>query len=267
MEPASGVTKMLVERLSGAEALAVLTGAGVSQESGVPTFRGEEGLWKQYRAEELATWRAFESDPGLVWSWYDYRRQLISDAEPNPAHRAIAELERGYPQFSLITQNTDGLHQRAGSSAPVELHGSVWRARCTAEQTVCDLLDSPLKELPPLCERCGALLRPDVVWYGEPLPMEAYERSHEIASSCDAMLVVGTSAMVHPAASLPLVAKHNGAFVIEVNSAFTPISALVDDTLLGSAGDILPAIADRVLQLVGNRGGGAANSVARASSA
>ncbi|MFH1865118.1 MAG: NAD-dependent deacylase [Candidatus Eisenbacteria bacterium] len=267
MEPTSGVTRMLVERLSSAEALAVLTGAGVSQESGVPTFRGEEGLWKQYRAEELATWRAFESDPGLVWSWYDYRRQLISDAEPNPAHRAIAGLERGYPQFSLITQNTDGLHQRAGSSAPVELHGSVWRARCTAEQTVYDLLDSPLKELPPLCRQCQALLRPDVVWYGEPLPMEAYERSHQIASSCDAMLVVGTSAVVHPAASLPLVAKHNGAFVVEVNAAYTPISALVDATLLGSAGDILPVIADRVLKLVGDRSGGTANPVARASSA
>ena len=267
MEPASGVTKRLVERLSSAETLAILTGAGVSQESGVPTFRGEEGLWKQHRAEELATWRAFESDPGLVWSWYDYRRQLISDAEPNPAHIAIAGLERAYPQFSLITQNTDGLHQRAGSSAPVELHGSVWRARCTAEQTVCDLLESPLRELPPLCERCGALLRPDVVWYGEPLPMDAYEGSHQIVSCCDAMLVVGTSAVVHPAASLPLVAKHNGAFVVEVNAAYTPISALVDATLLGSAGDILPEIARRVLELVGDRGARAANPVAKPSSA
>jgi NAD-dependent deacetylase len=257
MEPASGVTKRLVERLSRATELAVLTGAGVSQESGVPTFRGEEGLWRQYRAEELATWRAFEGDPHLVWSWYDYRRQLISDAEPNPAHRAIAELERGYPQFALITQNTDGLHDRAGSTAPVELHGNIWRARCTAEQTVCDLPESPLSELPPRCEQCGSLLRPDVVWYGEPLPVEAYELSHEIASRCDAMLVVGTSAVVHPAASLPLVAKHNGAFVVEVNTAYTPISALVDATLVGRAGDILPQIASRVLELLGSVGGGA----------
>jgi len=267
MEPASGVTKRLVERLSRAEELAVLTGAGVSQESGVPTFRGEEGLWKQYRAEELATWRAFESDPRLVWSWYDYRRQLISDAEPNAAHVAVSDLERGFPRFSLITQNTDGLHDRAGSSAPIELHGSVWRARCTAEQTVCELAESPLRELPPLCSRCGALLRPDVVWYGEPLPMDAYERSHEIASSCDAMLVIGTSAVVHPAASLPLVAKHGGAFVVEVNTAFTPISALVDATLIGKAGDILPEIARRVLELVGESRSGTSSTVANSAPA
>jgi len=267
MEPASGVTKRLVERLSRATDLAVLTGAGVSQESGVPTFRGEEGLWKQHRAEELATWRAFESDPGLVWSWYDYRRQLVSDAEPNPAHRAIAELEHVYPHFSLITQNTDGLHDRAGSTASVELHGSIWRARCTAEQTICELLESPLPEVPPHCGQCGALLRPDVVWYGEPLPMEAYERSHQIAARCDAMLVVGTSAVVHPAASLPLVAKHNGAFVVEINTAYTPISALVDATLLGKAGDFLPEIARRVLEAVGNRGSGVAHPVSETSPA
>lgn len=250
-----------------AEDLAVLTGAGVSQESGVPTFRGEQGLWKQHRAEELATWRAFESDPGLVWSWYDYRRQLVSDAEPNAAHAAIAELERGYPRFSLITQNTDGLHDRAGSSAPVELHGSIWRARCTLEQTVCELLESPLPDVPPHCGQCGSLLRPDVVWYGEPLPMDAYERSHQIAARCDAMLIIGTSAIVHPAASLPLVAKHNGAFVVEVNTAYTPISALVDATLLGKAGDLLPEIARRVLEAVGNRGSGAASPVSESAPA
>ncbi|MCK4408851.1 MAG: NAD-dependent deacylase [Candidatus Eisenbacteria sp.] len=267
MEPASGVTKRLVERLSRATDLAVLTGAGVSQESGIPTFRGEEGLWKEYRAEELATWRAFESDPGLVWSWYDYRRQLVSDADPNPAHRAIAELEKCYPQFSLITQNTDGLHDRAGSSAPVELHGNIWRARCTVEQTVCELLESPLPDVPPHCPTCGSLLRPDVVWYGEPLPMDAYERSHQIASRCDAMLVVGTSAVVHPAASLPLVAKHNGAFVVEVNTAYTPISALVDATLLGMASDLLPEIARRVLEAVGSRGSGVANPISETSRA
>ena len=272
MEPASGVTKRLVERLSKAKELAVLTGAGVSQESGVPTFRGEEGLWKQYRAEELATWRAFESDPRLVWSWYDYRRQLISDAEPNAAHVAISDLERGFPRFSLITQNTDGLHDRAGSEAVVELHGSVWRARCTRElcssdQTVFDLTENPLEEIPPLCPACGSLLRPDVVWYGEPLPMDAYERSHQIASSCDAMLVVGTSAVVHPAASLPLVAKHGGAFVVEVNTAFTPISALVDATLIGRAGDIMPEIALRVLELTGEASSGTSNPVANSAPA
>jgi NAD-dependent deacetylase len=254
MEPASGVTRGMVERLSRAGNLAVLSGAGVSQESGVPTFRGEEGLWRQYRAEELATWQAFETDPELVWSWYDYRRQLVSETRPNPAHRAIAALESRYARFSLITQNTDGLHERAGSTNVVELHGNIWRARCTSDEEVWDLLQTPLTDIPPLCPSCGSLMRPDVVWYGEPLPMEAYERSHEIASACDAMLVVGTSAVVHPAASLPLVAKHSGAFVVEVNTAYTPISALVDATLLGRAGDILPEIVERVLAILEDTG-------------
>lgn len=267
MEPASGITRSMVERLSRAQNLVVLTGSGVSQESGVPTFRGDEGLWKQHRAEELATSRAFESDPELVWSWYEYRRQLVADARPNPAHEAIAELEKSFPQFSLITQNTDGLHQRAGSTAPVELHGSIWRARCTREQTVVALPDTPLPEIPPLCPNCGALLRPDVVWYGEPLPSEAFDLSYEVASRCDAMLVVGTSAVVHPAASLPLVAAHNGAFVVEVNTGFTPISALIDATLLGRAGAVLPELASRVLELVGEPEGGAAGEKARTRSA
>lgn len=269
MEPASGVTGRLVERLGRASSLVVLTGAGVSQESGVPTFRGEEGLWRQYRAEDLATWRAFETDPALVWSWYDYRRRLVAETRPNPAHEAIAALENGFRDFSLITQNTDGLHDRAGSSAPVELHGNIWRARCTAERTVLDLLSNPLKEIPPRCEACGALLRPDVVWYGEPLPRKAYERSHQEASRCDAMLVVGTSAVVHPAASLPLVAKHGGAFVVEVNMGYTPISALVDATLLGRAGDILPELAERVLELVekGGVGGGATGQAKKTATA
>jgi NAD-dependent deacetylase len=252
MEPARGVTRGMIERLCKAGDVVVLTGAGVSQESGVPTFRGEEGLWRQHRAEELATWQAFETDPELVWRWYDYRRQRVADSKPNPAHVAIASLEKRYPRFTVITQNTDGLHERAGSKAVVELHGNIWRARCTAEETVIDLLECPLSVVPPVCPNCGSVLRPDVVWYGEPLPMDAYERSHEMASTCDAMLVVGTSAVVHPAASLPLVARHSGAFVVEINTAYTPISALVDATLLGRAGDILPEIAARVIELMGD---------------
>ncbi len=254
MEPASGITQRLVERLSRAGSLVVLTGAGVSRESGVPTFRGEDGLWQQLRAEDLATSAAFEADPKLVWKWYDYRRQIVADADPNPAHGAIVKLERAYGSFVLITQNTDGLHERAGSASPVELHGNIWRARCTREQKkVFDLRESPLEKIPPTCGECGALLRPDVVWFGEPLPVEAYEASYQAASSCDAMLVVGTSAVVRPAASLPLVAKHNGALVVEVNTAYTPISALIDATLVGKAGDILPELADRLLELVGTR--------------
>ena len=267
MEPASGITKRLIGPLSMASEIVILTGAGVSQESGVPTFRGEEGLWRKYRAEELATWRAFETDPKLVWDWYDYRRQLVADAAPNPAHDAIVDLQNGIPGVTLITQNTDGLHERAGSVDPVELHGNIWKARCTAEQTVTDLMTNPLEEIPPVCAECGALLRPDVVWYGEPLPMDAYELSHKLASTCDAMLVVGTSAVVHPAASLPLVAKHNGALVVEINTAYTPISALVDATLLGKAADVLPELAERVLEIITARAGDTVSPVTEPASA
>lgn len=272
MEPASGITKRLVERVGRASSLVVLTGSGVSQESGVPTFRGEEGLWKRHRPEDLATRKAFETNPGLVWDWYDYRRQIVADAEPNRAHEAIARLETGFPAFRLITQNTDGLHSRAGNSSPTELHGNIWRARCTRERAVFDLLENPLSEIPPLCERCGSFLRPDVVWYGEPLPMKAYEESHAAASCCDAMLVIGTSAFVHPAASLPLVAKHNGALVVEVNTSYTPISALIDATLLGRAGELVPELADRVLELIEdgrsrNPGLGAGKKVSKNASA
>ncbi len=252
MEPASGIAQDLVERLGRASHLVVLTGAGISRESGVPTFRGEDGLWNDYRAEDLATNEAFDRDPELVWRWYDYRRQIIADTQPNAAHDAIARLEQHFEHFDLVTQNVDGLHRRAGSLRPAELHGNIWRARCVKEQKVIDLLESPLATIPPICADCGALMRPDVVWFGEPLPMDVYEASHQAASSCDAMLVVGTSAVVRPAASLPLVAKHNGAFVVEVNVGFTPISVLIDTTLIGKAGDFVPALVDQILKRRGD---------------
>ena len=244
MDSPSGVTQELVERLGRASRLVVLTGAGVSSESGIPTFRGRDGLWENYGAEDLATWEAFQSDPELVWRWYEYRRQMIADTTPNPAHTAIADLETLCDEFMLVTQNIDGLHSRAGSTNPVELHGNIWRGRCTKEQTLIDLPDTPLPELPPRCERCGALVRPDVVWFGEPLPPDAYDAAYDAASSCDAMLVVGTSALVRPASSLPLVAKHNGGFVVEINTEYTAISVLIDTTLIGRAGEILPSLVE-----------------------
>ncbi len=254
MRPSGGITQELIERLGACERLVVLTGAGVSRESGVPTFRGDDGLWRQHRAEELATWEAFERDPRLIWQWYDYRRQIVAEAKPNPAHEAIARLEDAYDDFVLVTQNTDGLHERAGSTNPVELHGSIWRGRCVREQQVFDLPGTPLTEIPPLCEQCGALLRPDVVWFGEPLPARAYDASYEAASECDAMLVVGTSAVVRPAASLPLVAKHGGAVVVEANTEYTAISALIDATILGQAGETLPELVDALVGLRESRG-------------
>jgi NAD-dependent deacetylase len=230
--------------------VAVLTGAGVSAESGVPTFRGEEGLWKNYRAEELATPGAFARDPELVWEWYDWRRQVCAGTEPNPAHDAIARLDRSLSRFLLVTQNVDGLHARAGSKRIVELHGNIFRARCTRCGSVREDLGVPLEEIPPRCD-CGAGLRPDVVWFGEGLPETALRDAFEASRACDLMVVVGTSAVVQPAASMPLLAEQAGARVIEVNPDTTPITPFMDLHLEGKAAEILPGLVTELLSLSG----------------
>jgi NAD-dependent deacetylase len=221
----------------------VLTGAGVSAESGMPTFRGEDGWWRNYRAEELATPYAFARDPKLVWEWYDMRRKIIHDCKPNPAHETIAKMDGYFDDFLLITQNVDGLHQRAGSSSEhtLELHGNLWRVRCMEEGKTFDFMEVPLKSIPPICD-CGALIRPDVVWFGESLPMGALEDSFNAAQACDVLFVIGTSGIVQPAASIPIVAKQNGAFLIEVNLEQTPYTELADHSFLGKAGEILPEL-------------------------
>lgn len=228
-------------RIKAATSVAVLTGAGVSAESGIPTFRGPGGLWQQYKPEELATPAAFRRDPRLVWEWYDWRRQKIAQASPNPAHYALAQMERLVPEFLLITQNIDDLHGTAGSRRIVELHGCIWRVRCQAEGTVHENREVPLTTLPLRCG-CGSLLRPDVVWFGESLSSETQAAAFAAAGSADVFLSVGTSALVHPAASLPMVAKDRGAFVAEINPDPTPITPFVDSYLQGPAGEILPQI-------------------------
>lgn len=221
--------------------LAILTGAGISAESGVPTFRGEAGLWKRFRPEELATPAAFRRDPALVWEWYEWRRGLISNCQPNAAHHTLVEMEQKIPHFSLITQNVDGLHCLAGSRQIVELHGNIWRVRCTREGDVTERRAHPLPEIPPHCE-CGALLRPDVVWFGEDLSPEVLQRAINAARSCQVMLVVGTSGSVEPAASLPWLAKQSSAHVIEVNVEATPVSHYADETIYGPAAVELPRL-------------------------
>jgi NAD-dependent deacetylase len=229
------------EWLRAASAVAVLTGAGVSAESGIPTFRGAGGLWRQFRAEELATPEAFERDPRLVWEWYDWRRGLIAAAQPNPAHHALAELERAKPNFALLTQNVDGLHDRAGSRQILKLHGDIWTLRCTGCGRERPDHRAPLPELPPRCD-CGALLRPGVVWFGEPLPVRVFAAAEEAARASEVFLVVGTSAVVYPAAGLALQAQAAGAKVIEVNLEETSFSAQVDCSLRGRAGELLPQL-------------------------
>ncbi|HIP87233.1 MAG TPA: NAD-dependent deacylase [Anaerolineales bacterium] len=226
-------------RIPARQSVVVLTGAGVSAESGIPTFRGPEGLWRSFRPTDLATPEAFRRDPALVWEWYDWRRRRIAACQPNPAHRVLAEMESVLPDFTLITQNVDGLHQAAGSRNVLELHGNIWRVRCTTCGWSGKDRRVPLPEIPPRC-RCGGLLRPAVVWFGESLPPRILEAAWEAAGRCQIMLVVGTSAVVQPAASLPLIAKRNGAYLIEVNPTETPITPLADEVLRGPAGEVLP---------------------------
>ena len=211
--------------------VAVLTGAGISAESGIPTFRGKDGLWNKYDPTELATPSAFQRDPKLVWEWYDWRRQLIAKAQPNEGHRAIVELERRFKDFTLITQNVDGLHQRAGSKKVIELHGNIWKVRCVSCGEEYYKHKTPLEELPPRCKSCGGLLRPGVVWFGESLPLDALQKAYDVSSEAELFIVVGTSAQVYPAAELPLIAKRNGARLIEVNPEETPITPYADESI------------------------------------
>ena len=236
----------MLEKLRTSNNVIVVTGSGISAESGIPTFRGADGLWKKYQAEELATPGAFNADPKLVWEWYDWRRQLIGKARPNPGHEIIAAMENYYSNFLLITQNVDGLHRKAGSSNTVEIHGNIWRVRCTEEGTITYLEENPISNIPPKCE-CGGLLRPDVVWFGESLPIEGLVKAEKAIRECEILLVIGTSGYVYPVASFPMAAKAAGAVVIEINIEKTPISQIADFTLLGKAGDVLPGLWDRVV--------------------
>ena len=223
----------------------VLTGAGISKESGIPTFRdAQEGLWAQYDPMMLATEAGYLANPALVWQWYDYRFGMVERARPNPGHYAIAEIERLLPQVVVVTQNIDGLHQAAGSTDVVELHGSIRSFKClTGRHTGFTRADcAGQADVPPRCPSCGDLLRPDVVWFGELLPGEAFNRAYDLANACDAMLVVGTSGVVQPAASLPFIARRAGASVIDVNPECDEFAEVADLFLEGRGGEILPRL-------------------------
>lgn len=232
--------------LAEAEHIAALTGAGISHESGVPIFRGQDGLWRQYRPERLATPEAFARDPQLVWEWYDWRRSVVARAQPNAGHYSLVQLERRVSEFTLITQNVDGLHDRAGSQCLLKLHGDLWRLRCLGCGAESVNRQVPLPELPPRCP-CGGLLRPGVVWFGEALPEDVLRRAVAAARRAQVFLVVGTSAVVQPAASLPLVAREAGARLVEVNLEATPLTAMADASFLDPSGEVLPRLVEAVV--------------------
>jgi len=236
------------DTLSSAKSVAVLTGAGISAESGIPTFRGEDGLWSKLKPEELANFDAFLSNPELVSEWYRHRRQITRESKPNRAHFALAEMEALFEEFTVITQNIDNLHKRAGSEDVVELHGNIERNYCLGCGARYDgeAFDGNGSFR---CSQCSGLIRPDIVWFGEMLPADQWSRAEGAAEKADIMLVVGTSAVVYPAAELPLTAKRHGGTVVEINIEETPLSSYADYSFLGQASKILTEILKRTKEI------------------
>ena len=240
------ISDRLQELLRPSTRVAVLTGAGVSAESGVPTFRSPGGLWEKFKPEELATFDAFMANPKLVWEWYNYRRELMSTVAPNPGHQALAAWEKFFANFALITQNVDGLHRRAGSTKIFELHGNIRKNKCASCGRPGEMPEIFDPNNIPRCG-CGGMLRPDVVWFGELLPADVLEEAWAKAEGCELFFSVGTSSLVQPAASLPLLAKRHGAYVVEVNPEPTALSDLFDEVLCGPSGVVLPRVTERFL--------------------
>ena len=244
------MTDELADRIAHANQVTVLTGAGISAESGIPTFRDPDGIWEKFDPQELANVEAFLDNPELVQGWYRHRRQLVEEAEPNAAHQALADLE-AFASVTVVTQNVDALHHRAGSQTVVELHGNITHNYCMdCERTAsAETVDAAIQNgEPACCPDCDGLIRPDVVWFGERLPPDAIERAHAATEHADVFLSIGTSAVVQPAASLPLQAKEHGAYVAEINPDRTPLSDRVDLFLQEKAGTALPALVDAVAE-------------------
>lgn len=234
----------LSRRIGEARSIVAFTGAGVSAESGVPTFRGTDGIWSKLKPEELASMNAFMKNPSMVWEWYAHRRKIMSGIAPNPGHYALARMENLAPSFAVITQNIDNLHRRAGSRAVYELHGNIERNYCMKCGTPYGDDFVVTATGLPLCPSCGGLVRPDVVWFGEMLPEDEWDASVRAAEGADLFMSIGTSAVVYPAASLPLVAKRSGAYLLEINPEPTPLTPQADEFLQGASGVLLPLLAE-----------------------
>lgn len=241
------IPSTLSQKLKSAQKIVFFSGAGISAESGIPTFRGKDGIWNKFRPEELANFNSFIRNPKLVWEWYNYRKSIIHNSVPNLGHLAIVEFEKYFDEVIVITQNVDNLHRRAGSKVIYELHGNIEKNFCVKCKK---RFDDKLEFLGrvPKCE-CGGLIRPDVVWFGEFLPADQFEASEKAAKNCDIFFIVGTSAVVYPAASLVLIAKSSGAFLVEINIEETEATSLADVSLFGESGKILPQIVEHLKQI------------------
>jgi NAD-dependent deacetylase len=239
------IPQNFISRLLESESIVFFTGAGISAESGIPTFRGKDGIWNKLKPEELANFDAFLRNPEMVWEWYSHRKKIIHQSEPNPAHMAIAEMQNIFNEVTVVTQNIDNLHRRAGSKKIYELHGNIERNYCINCKTFYND-ELPFKGRIPTCTKCGGLIRPDIVWFGEYLPQDQFHDSAAASKNCDVFFVVGTSAVVYPAASLIYTARENGSYIVEVNIEETEISYLADKSFYGEAGKILPSIVEEL---------------------
>ena len=229
-----------------ASRVVALTGAGVSQESGLRTFRdAQDGLWTKYKPEDLASPESFARDPKLVWDWYAWRREAVKGVRPNPGHYALVEMEKQIPEFTLVTQNVDGLHRFAGSRNIYELHGNIQKVRCSECGTYAETWGDDTESV-PVCQSCGGLLRPDVVWFGESLPRAELEAAVTASRACQVFMSIGTSGVVQPAASLAHAARNNGSVVVEINAEPTPLTPKVDFAFHGRSGEILPELVEAV---------------------
>ncbi len=239
-----------IQVIEKAKRIGILTGAGISADSGIITFRGKNGLWNNIEVQKLATLKGFLNNPEFVWQWYDERRIEIAKNKPNPGHLALASLEKYFDDVSIITQNVDGYHQKAQSTKVIELHGSIWEFKCMECEKIVENFDAPLKELPPKCD-CGGLNRPNVVWFGEAIPQNCLDESLKVASESEIFFIIGTSAIVQPAASIPIIAKRSKAFLVEINLEDTPLTPQTDISFKGKAKDILPELLKEIKKIKG----------------
>jgi len=234
-------SEKLLLRLKHASTVTTLTGAGISAESGVPTFRGKDGLWKDHKIEDIATYSSFEKDPDLFWDFYNFRRKELKSIEPNLGHYALVDFEKFFDEFALISQNIDNLHIIAGSKNIIELHGNIMQLKCTKCDFEDEIEDYDYHEV-PVCKQCSSVMRPDVVLFGENLLADRLRQAQEKSATCEVFFTIGTSGLVEPAASLPYMAKGNGAYIVEINPEETPLSAIVDESIRGESGTILPQL-------------------------